>query len=609
MIFEQKALSLFYTFMKIIFKMKKIALLLFLALNTTFAFAQNRDEETVLPNYGTLEEALKPYQQHNPFDEEMLLPLPKNLRTMAEWEEIQGISIAWQGQNLILSEIVRAARLECNVTILCKDAATVNSCKAYLTSKNIDLSSNVSFLVQPTNSIWIRDYGPNPVYQDDVDSLAVVDWIYNRNRPSDDTSVSAISKFYNIPLYKTLKKPEDLVHTGGNFMSDGLGTAFSSKLILEENGTKPNVPASLKTEGQIDSIMQKYMGISRYVKMDTLPYDGIHHIDMHMKLLDEETLIFSQYAKDTADGAQIEANLQYVLKNFKTPYGKPYKVVRILSPPDASGKYPDKNGLYRTYSNMTFVNKTVLVPYYEQKYDTTAERILKAALPGYKIVGINCNAIIGQSGAIHCITKELGVPDPLWITHEKKTDIPNYVGEKIPVAARIQHRSGIKEATVWYKTSTDAVFKSLVLQNTSTNNWAADFKGLPNNSVIQYYIESTAKNTKKIRRPITAPEGFYSFKLGSTSTATKDEVASNTFKIYPNPARAITCIEVQNTANTNAIITLFDVMGRNIKTLHDGILQDETNRFFFDASDYQRGIYFVKIKTNKGEQVQKVVIE
>lgn len=37
------------------------------------------------------------------------------------------------------------------------------------------------------------------------------------------------------------------------------------------------------------------MGIDRYIKMDELPYDGIHHIDMHMKLLDEETLLVGEY--------------------------------------------------------------------------------------------------------------------------------------------------------------------------------------------------------------------------------------------------------------------------------------------------------------------------
>ena len=55
--------------------------------------------------------------------------------------------------------------------------------------------------------------------------------------------------------------------------------------------------------------MNKFLGVDRYIKMNTLPYDQIHHIDMHMKLLDEETLLVGQYPPGIADGPQIEANL------------------------------------------------------------------------------------------------------------------------------------------------------------------------------------------------------------------------------------------------------------------------------------------------------------
>lgn len=70
-------------------------------------------------------------------------------------------------------------------------------------------------------------------------------------------------------------------------MSDGFGTAFSSMLTDQENPTL--------TASQIDTIMKKFMGINRYIRFPTCPYDGIHHIDMHMKLLDEETLLVGQY--------------------------------------------------------------------------------------------------------------------------------------------------------------------------------------------------------------------------------------------------------------------------------------------------------------------------
>jgi agmatine deiminase len=590
-----------------------LSLCWFVSANSSFAQLGRNDD--FLPNYPTLQESLKPIQ--SPVNEALTIstPLPSKIRAMAEWEELQGLAIAWQGatsHKVILAEIVRAARLECNVMILCNDSTTLKSCKTALQNAKVEVSSNVSFLIKPTDSIWMRDYGGNPVYSNDVDTLGMVDWIYNRNRPSDDASPSAVANFAKIPLYQTIKKPEDLVHTGGNFMSDGLGTGFSSELIFDENGPKPIVPTSQKTEKQIDSIMFKYMGINRYIKMTILPYDVIHHIDMHMKLLDEETLLFSEYPKDIADGPQIEANLQYILTNYKTPFGNPYKIIRIPSPPDENNLYPNKNGTgkYRTYANMTFVNKTVLVPFYEQKYDTTAARVLKDALPGYNIVGINCNGIIGSLGAIHCITKELGVAEPLWITHEKKNNFPLYKGENIPVSAQIKHIKGIKNATIWYKTSDDKDFKALTLNNkvANTNQWQAEFNNLPNNSIIQYYIEAEAKNGKKITRPITAPQGFYSFVLGKKVLGVENALVENV-KIYPNPARAITCIEFQNPQTANLSIELFDVLGQKILTIQKGEVQEGTNRFFFDASTLSKGIYFAKINATNGELVKKIVVE
>lgn len=63
--------------------------------------------------------------------------------------------------------------------------------------------------------------------------------------------------------------------------------------------------------------MKKFMGIERYAKMEKLPYDGIHHIDMHMKLLDEETLLVGEYPAGIANGPQIEANINMCYPIFK----------------------------------------------------------------------------------------------------------------------------------------------------------------------------------------------------------------------------------------------------------------------------------------------------
>ena len=160
---------------------------------------------------------------------------------------------------------------------------------------------------------------------------------------------------------------------------------------------------------EIENIMQEFMGIDTYIIMETLPYDGIHHIDMHMKLLDEETILMAEYPTGVADGPQIEANLQYVLNNYNSAFGTAYKVIRIPSPPSSGGYFPDNNGYYRIYTNSVFINNTVLVPFYREEYGHYCTTHLREeVLPGYNIVGIDVDNsgtnLISYSGAIHCIT-------------------------------------------------------------------------------------------------------------------------------------------------------------------------------------------------------------
>ncbi len=422
------------------------------------------------------------------------------VRTMAEWEELQGIMITWTSYLSILRDVVDYAQEEGLVYIVCSDSSSV---KNYLTQGGVPLV-NLRFLITSYNSVWCRDYGPWTVYRDDVDSMKIIDWIYNRPRPFDDVIPVFFSNYINVPIHQTTLPPYDLVATGGNFMTDGHGTGFSSKLILNEN--------SSKTEAEIDTIMNLYMGIDRYIKMNTLPYDGIHHIDMHMKLLDEETLLVGQYPPDVADGPQIEANLQYILNNFQTCYGRQFKVVRIPMPPDAYGHYPDQGGDYRTYTNSIIINKTVIIPTYEYQYDTTAYRIYREAMPGYKIVGINSNQIIPALGAIHCITKEVGVFNPLWISHPKIDGVVSYAGP-FEINSVIKSASGISDARVYWTTDTTAGYASIQMTEVSPDSFTASIPAQAGGTEVFYYINAAANDGRIINKPLTAPAGYYHFKV------------------------------------------------------------------------------------------------
>lgn len=430
------------------------------------------------------------------------IPPPGQVRTMAEWEEIQALIITWSGQATILKEIVRHAVKECKVLIITTNPDNVSG---QLTSAGIPLDS-VEFVNTPFNSIWVRDYGPWTVYKNDVDSLWLVDWIYNRPRQNDDATPVAVAEHLNLPIYEATTFPYNWVHTGGNHLPDGMGTVFSSMLVLEENPEK--------TETEIDSIASLFLGVRQYIKFPTLPFDGIHHLDMHMRVIDEETIFFGQYPEGIADGPQIESNINYLTEEFNTAFGNKYNIVRLPMPPDASGKYPNTGGAYRTYTNSVFVNKTVLVPTYQERYDTTALRIYRENLPGYNVVGINCNSIIGSLGAIHCITKTVGDDDPLLIAHPRLRDSDDYSLE-YPVVAYIKHRDGIAAAELYYRVAPESFYTQvpMVLVDSIANSWAALIPPHPAGSEIQYYIHAIANNGKQQVRPMVAPEGYFRFRI------------------------------------------------------------------------------------------------
>lgn len=515
------------------------------------------------------------------------------VRTPAEWEEIDGLCVRWEGtwSRSVLRNIVKHAKEECTVYIITQNqSAVVNHLNQYGINQN-----NIVFVNEPTNSIWIRDYGQWNVYTNDVDSLLWVDWIYNRPRPADDVIPVALANLLDIPLYQTLTQPNDMVNTGGNFMVDGFGTGFASELVLEENDATNDFGFSNHSEADIDQIMADFMGIERYIKMPTLPYDGIHHIDMHMKLLDEETLLIGAYPNGVADGPQIESNLNYVLNNFNSVYGTAYNIIRIPMPPQ-NGMYPDTWGDYRTYTNSVIVNKTVLVPTYEEQWDTTALRIYRQAMPGYNVVGIDCNEIITASGAIHCITKAVSTNNPLLISHQPLADRV-FTTTNYEVNAHVQHAGGIAEATLYWTTDTSTGYtpSAMALTNASEHTWTGYIPYQQAGTEVFYYVAAEATSGKEQVRPMPAPQGYWKFNvLGSPTQIQEPDLIVG---VFPNPSTGIFNINLNRNGPVNYAV--IDVTGA---TVLEGTSTNNTFRILLGG--YAKGVYLLKLTGQHGVKTQ-----
>lgn len=548
-----------------------------------------------LPRYMTKEEHMiwPQYLENLKQNSTVSIPPPySNLRAPGEWEEIDAICITWTSYQSTLKEIVRNAQTQCNVIIVCSDSTQV---KSYLTSNNVPLTNKLKFVKASFNSIWIRDYGPNCVYSNEVDSLFIVDWVYNRPRPADDAVPASIANFLNVPLYGTTTTPAKLVHTGGNYQSNGFGQAFSSKLVLDENNTL--------TVAQVDSIMYDFMGINSYIKMNTLPYDGIHHIDMHFKLLDEETLLVGEYPSGVSDGPQIEANLQYVLSNFTNKYGKPFKVYRIPMPKNSSG-WPSAGGDYLTYTNSVILNKTVIVPVYSSGNTAQALGIYKNAMPkGYSVVGINCDQIIQASGALHCITKEISSKDPLLISYKKLEDTYDNINP-YSINAYIKHRSGIQNATLFYRTDSVSAFNYINMsQGLNPDYWLGEIPPQAPGTRIQYYVKALSNSGKEQYKPLVSPQGYNEFNVLGITGINSESIYIN--EIYPNPSKGITVIPVNTIQKGVTKLTVYDLNGREIESQTKEFEGDQN--YFLNTSNYNSGVYIIEL-SNKSSLVRKKLI-
>ncbi len=518
-------------------------------------------------------------------------PPSKPVRTIAEYEKVSSVLLRWgTGYEAMYREIIRSIQNECRVDLIVKDSAQLMSAKSNLTSNGIMLT-NVNFLLWNTNSIWIRDYGPWGI----IDSLfthGIIDFIYNRPRQLDDAIPDSVGK-----NEKRLVYAPGLAHPGGNFMADGFGSAFTSTLIYDENPQW--------TKHQIDSLMFVYLGIKKLHVVPRLVNEYTGHIDMWMKLLDERTLLVAEYPQGHSENLRIEDNVN-IIRGLKNSFGEQYRIIRIPQPSTTQG------GVYRSYTNALFVNKTVLVPTYSgyDSLNAIALQIWKTALPNYTVVGVDCSQVILSGGAIHCIA--MGVPSDhnILISH---TPLPDTVRKRtgIVVAAEVRSKT-LSTVDLYYRLDNNS-FQSLAMQSFGKDSFTVSLPQL-NGSRIEYYI-SAIDGIDTLTCPRYAEKTFYTSIIFTPTHAEINASAPTSILLsqnYQNPVRAgeptVITFNVRNNKNKNdATLNIYDMFGRLIKSNKIiNPMNEET--VVLSTTGMIPGVYLYSLVCGKEFQTRKMII-
>lgn len=124
------------------------------------------------------------------------------------------------------------------------------------------------------------------------------------------------------------------------------------------------------------------------------------------------------------------------------------------------------------------------------------------------------------------------------------------------------------------------------------------------------HVKNRPKKTDAPNIPI------WRFTTAATTSCTKLNKPPMTKLIgnFPNPFNPDTIIELNIEKKTNADISIYDLKGRLIKTIHNGLLKAGEHRVHWNGKDYSgrnvsSGIYFYQLKTDDGfRQVNKMLL-
>ncbi len=398
------------------------------------------------------------------------------IRNIAEFERMQGVLIRYP-LGLPYSVVTEMAENDTVYTIVA-NIATRDAAISNYGSNGVNLS-NCEWIIAPSNSHWTRDYGPWWI-TDGNDDIGIVDFTYNRPaRPDDNNIPSVASGYLGVPLDFM-----NIEHTGGNYMTDGLGISISTDLVLSENLGY--------TKAQVDQLLYDHLGIDLYHTVPDANGEYIAHIDCWAKYLDVDKIM----VREVPPAHDRYFHIESAVANFSTytsSYGTPYEIYRVWTPND------------EPYTNCLILNNKVLVPITGGAWDAAAIASYQTAMPGYEVLGFTelGSAPWDSTDALHCRAK--GIPDlgMLYIQHYPVIQ-PQPDSTPIEITANITAYSmnPLNTYDVYWKLSTDIFFNVLPMSYVNRDQYRAFIPGQTSGSTIQYYIQATDGSGRSETSPI-----------------------------------------------------------------------------------------------------------
>ncbi len=410
------------------------------------------------------------------------------VRNVAEFDKMQGVLIAANPSFGIPFALIKDMADDVMVTTIVLNSSQ----QATVTNQYLAAGVNMNhcnFLLAPSDSYWTRDYGPW-FESDSSNHIGIVDFPYNRPRPHDDSIPKQVAEMLGIPWYGM-----NIIHTGGNYMSDGMGIATSTTLVWDENPTQ--------THDSIATQIHDYLGIDPYLVVPDPNGTYINHIDCWGKYLAPDKILIRKVPSSNPQYTEIEATANYYA-NTLCSYGYNYRVFRVNTPNN------------QPYTNSLILNNKVFVPIMNSTWDDSAIAAYQVAMPGYQVIGV-----LGLGGseawvstdALHCRTMGIADLGQLYIHNIPLTgnqpaqDNFLLTADLIPCSDSAVYNDSV---LIWYQVNS-GTYQKVNMVNTSGLHYTGLIPKQPAGSVIHYYLYAADKSGHNATMPFMGPADPFTF--------------------------------------------------------------------------------------------------
>lgn len=429
-------------------------------------------------------------------------------RNIAEFEPSEGVLVRYPFG--IPMTLIAEISEDDQVTTLVANQSEENQVISLYSQNGVNLD-NCDFIHAASDSYWTRDFGPWFIMIDNAE-VAIVNFPYNRPRPNDNDVPIYVAQHLDVDLYGM-----NLIHTGGNWMTDGCHQGAHTDLVLEEN---PTLSAA-----DVDQLVEDYLGITTNHIVDDPLGEYIKHIDCWGKFLGPDKVLVGQVPQSDSRYQDFEAAAEY-WANSTSSYGTPYRVYRVFTP----GGTPAT-----PYTNSYIINNKVFVPQSGSQWDDEALESYEEAMPGYEIHGIY-HTTWENTDALHCRTHEIADRQMLYIDHMPLLG-QQPVQDTYSFSADIFALSGeeLYADSVYLKYRIDGgQWEEVIMTTTDNTTYTAEVDYPGHGFEMLYYIHAADESGRSENHPYIGKWEPHAFQVPAPGTplCIKPSNNSNTASVF-----------------------------------------------------------------------------